>query len=178
MFKFSVQESRCICDLVFSSVVAIWFEHHSRASRPLLHVGWLSTWCHGIDASHRQAFGSPASFRPAGAWSENSQFFENRLPVGGVKEGESLDAAARRVCAEEAGFVETGSRLPAIEVSEGDTAIRYTFFLATVVGDAADWETDRKRDWLPLSKVVDTVPPIFHDVARVAVEQLARMHSI
>ena len=95
------------------------------------------------------------------------------FPVGSVETGESLEDAAKRECEEESGYnVELGARLPSVQV-EGDTTIkRFTFFMATVVGEADQWETDRKRKWIPASQLVDTLPDIFHRVARNAVERM------
>ena len=100
------------------------------------------------------------------------------FPVGSVKQGESLEAAAKRECAEEAGYhVEVGQRLTTVEVPQGHKTKRFTFFLATVVGEAAQWETDRRREWLPVSQAGEVVSDVFRSVAREAAERLMEMNS-
>jgi 8-oxo-dGTP pyrophosphatase MutT (NUDIX family) len=97
------------------------------------------------------------------------------FPVGSVKTGESLEAAARRECEEESGFrVEIGHQLPAITLPGNGPMKRFTFFLATVVGEAAVWETDRQRTWVPVSRLVEALPDVFHGTARHAVEHLLK----
>ena len=97
------------------------------------------------------------------------------FPVGSVKEGESLEAAARRECEEESGYqVQLGLKLPTIEVSQVGRATPFTFFLATVSGETRFWETDRTRKWLPLPDLIDALPPVFQGVARQAVEHIRR----
>ena len=88
------------------------------------------------------------------------------FPVGTVENGETLESAAKRECAEESGYyVEIGQKLRTVEVSEGGKTTRFTFFLAKEVGEATTWEMDRKRVWLPLSKVVSSLPRVFQGVA-------------
>ena len=95
------------------------------------------------------------------------------FPVGSVKKGESLEAAAKRECEEESGYlVKIAGRLPSIEILGNGAAKRFTFFLATVVGEVDQWETDRQRKWFPASQVVAAVPDIFQGVARKAVEHI------
>ncbi len=68
------------------------------------------------------------------------------FPVGTVEKGETLEVAARRECAEESGYlVNIQVELPAMEVTEGKRRTRFTFFLATVSGEASQWETDREK---------------------------------
>lgn len=98
------------------------------------------------------------------------------FPVGTVEQGESLEDAAKRECVEEAGFyVDIESTLSTVEVPKGDITLRYTFFLATIVGEAATWETDREREWVQISKLVDRLPNIFLDVAREAVQRISQL---
>jgi len=100
------------------------------------------------------------------------------FPVGNVKRGESLEAAAKRECKEETGYhVDLGVKLPKVEASDGETRVGFTFFLATVVGNATQWEKDRKRDWFPASKVADALPIVFRPVAIDAVQRLMQMES-
>lgn len=100
------------------------------------------------------------------------------FPVGSVKRGESLEAAAKRECTEETGYyVDLGAKLPIVEVLDGKSKVRFTFFLASVVGNTAQWETDRKREWLPASKVANALPTVFLPVALEALQRLMRMKS-
>jgi len=97
------------------------------------------------------------------------------FPVGGVKKGESLKAAAKRECLEESGYhVDIGPRLSPVEISKENITTRFTFYLATVVGEAETWEMDRTRDWLPVSKLADMLPDIFRGVAHEAVQLIAK----
>ena len=92
------------------------------------------------------------------------------FPVGSLEKGESLEAAAGRECLEESGYrVATGEKLPHVEVSKDGRTVRFTFFLATVIGQTGQWETDRQRRWVPASQVVDALPDVFQGVARQAV---------
>jgi 8-oxo-dGTP pyrophosphatase MutT (NUDIX family) len=103
--------------------------------------------------------------------------YENQwvFPVGSVKPGESLEAAAKRECEEESGYlVEVGDRLPSVEIPGNGKPKRFTFFLSTVVGQVDQWETDRRRKWLPASKVVAALPDVFQGLARRAVERILR----
>ena len=98
--------------------------------------------------------------------------FKNQwvFPVGTVEKGESLDAAARRECQEESGYlVELEQRLPPVETTTSGATKRFTFFLARAVGEVDAWETDRARRWLPASALVDALPAVFQGVARKAI---------
>lgn len=95
------------------------------------------------------------------------------FPVGSVEKGETLAATARRECMEESGYlVEIGEKFPLVEVAQGDRMVRFSFFLATVVGEADVWETDRQRRWLPVSQVVDALPDVFKGVVGQAVDRI------
>ena len=97
------------------------------------------------------------------------------FPVGSVKKDESLEAAAKRECEEESGYkVEIGLRLPTVQFEGNNIIKRFTFFMATVVGETDQWETDRKRRWLPVSLIVGALPDVFQGVAREAVEHILR----
>ncbi len=95
------------------------------------------------------------------------------FPVGTVETGESLEEAATRECVEESGYrVQIEQKLKAVEVSRKKKTIRFTFFLATVIGEETEWETDRKRKWVPISEAVGFLPDIFHSVAHKATKKL------
>jgi hypothetical protein len=69
--------------------------------------------------------------------------------------------------------VDIENKLPSIDISGNGSAKRFTFFLASVVGEVDQWETDRQRKWLPASQLVAALPAIFQGVARQAVEHIA-----
>ena len=97
------------------------------------------------------------------------------FPVGSVKKDESLEAAAKRECEEESGYrVDIGIRLSSFQLSGNGITKRFTFFLAKVVGETDQWETDRKKRWLPVSLIVGALPDVFQGVAREAVEHILR----
>lgn len=100
------------------------------------------------------------------------------FPVGSVEEGESLEAAAKRECKEESGYlVNLGDRLFSIETEDNGQAKRFTFFLATVVGEVDQWEMDRQRKWLPASQVAAALPDVFQGVAHQAVERIMKFNQ-
>lgn len=95
------------------------------------------------------------------------------FPVGSVEAGESLKAAARRECKEESGYlVNIGDRLDSIQTSGDGHAKRFTFFLATVIGEVDEWEMDRQRKWLPASTLAAALPDIFQGTAHQAIERI------
>ena len=101
--------------------------------------------------------------------------FKNQwvFPVGTVEKGEPLDAAARRECEEESGYrVELQSPLPPFDLAGNGSTKRFTFFLATVIGEVPSWETDRQRKWLPVSSLVAALPEVFQKIARQAIERM------
>ncbi|MCI5131703.1 MAG: NUDIX domain-containing protein [Candidatus Electrothrix sp. EH2] len=79
------------------------------------------------------------------------------FPVGGIDPGETPEIAAARECEEESGYcVETGKKLsPVSSSSDSGKSDNFTFFLATVSAEKESWETDRSREWVPLSQVKD-----------------------
>jgi 8-oxo-dGTP pyrophosphatase MutT (NUDIX family) len=94
------------------------------------------------------------------------------FPVGGIDPGETPEIAAARECEEESGYcVEIGKKLaPGDSGKELDL---FTFFLATVSSEKEKWETDRSREWVPLSQAKDRLPSFLHSVAEAAVNCLA-----
>jgi 8-oxo-dGTP pyrophosphatase MutT (NUDIX family) len=99
------------------------------------------------------------------------------FPVGGIDPGETAKIAAARECEEESGYcVKIGEKLTPIESCEscsGKKTARFTFFLATVTAEKETWETDRSREWVPLSQAKDRLPSLFHSVAEEAARFLA-----
>ncbi|CAK8713680.1 Nudix hydrolase domain-containing protein [Candidatus Electrothrix laxa] len=88
------------------------------------------------------------------------------FPVGGIDPGETPEIAAARECEEESGYcVKIGKKLTPTD--------HFTFFLATVSAEKETWETDRSREWVPLSQAKDRLPSLFHSVADEAARSLA-----
>jgi 8-oxo-dGTP pyrophosphatase MutT (NUDIX family) len=84
------------------------------------------------------------------------------FPVGGVDKGETLAEAAARECREESGYcVQIGEQAAAVESQETERRVCYTFYLATAIGEEADWEQDRERRWVPFSQAIAMLPEIF-----------------
>ncbi len=95
------------------------------------------------------------------------------FPVGSVEKDEPLEVAAQRECLEESGYrVDIGEALPRVETATDHRTVRFTFFLARVVGETDQWETDRQRKWVPVSQVVDMLPEIFQGIGRRAVKRI------
>ena len=96
------------------------------------------------------------------------------FPVGTVDPGETLEQAAARECMEESGYtVRTGPLLKTIELEQKNTHNRFSFFAAQIIGEVNSYETDRQRQWVPLSQLMDTIAAVFAPVARAAVEHLS-----
>ncbi len=96
------------------------------------------------------------------------------FPVGGIDPGETPEIAAQRECEEESGYrVEPGEQLSPVESCTKGKTVRFIFFLAAVVSEAEIWETDRTREWVPLSQAADRLPSIFQSVAAEAARYLA-----
>ncbi len=86
------------------------------------------------------------------------------FPVGGIDPGETPNIAAARECEEESGYsVELGKKLTPLDPK--NELDMFTFFLATISGEKETWETDRTREWIPLSQVKNKLPVFFHTVA-------------
>ena len=99
------------------------------------------------------------------------------FPVGGIDPGETAEIAAQRECEEESGYrVELGAQLAPVESCAKGKTVRFTFFLASVVSEAETWETDRTREWVPLSQAADRLPSIFQSVAAEAAQCLAKQN--
>ncbi len=100
------------------------------------------------------------------------------LPVGSVEHAEPLAAAAQRECEEETGYVvELGRQLNAVKVAGKKRTQRFTFFLATRVAQASNWERDRQQRWVQLSELLSCLPEVFHAVAQQAVELIRELDA-
>jgi len=132
-----------------------------------IHFG-LRSWC--VD----QLGFLDVAFRPDGTYAiliitarrqRNAWIF----PVGTVDPGETLEQAAARECMEESGYtVRTGPLLKALDLTSKNGLRRFSFFAAQVTGEVDEYETDRRRRWVPLTQLVDTVSEAFAPVARAA----------
>ncbi len=95
------------------------------------------------------------------------------FPVGGIDPGETPEIAAARECEEESGYcVEIGKKLS--PVAPGNELDLFTFFLATVSAEKETWESDRRREWIPLSQAKDRLPSFLQTVAEEAAHCLAQ----
>ncbi len=91
------------------------------------------------------------------------------FPVGTVDPGETLEQAAARECMEESGYtVRTGPLLKALDLTSKNGRRRFSFFAAQVTGEVDEYETDRRRRWVPLAQLADTVSEAFAPVVRAA----------
>lgn len=96
------------------------------------------------------------------------------FPVGTVDPGETLEQAAARECMEESGYTtRIGPLLKTIELERNNTRKRFSFFAAQITGEVGTYETDRQRQWVPLSQLMDTITEAFAPVAHAAVEHLS-----
>ena len=96
------------------------------------------------------------------------------FPVGTVDPGETLEQAAARECMEESGYtVRTGPLLKALDLASKNGPRRFSFFAAQVTGEVDEYETDRRRRWVPLAQLVNTVSEAFAPVARAALAYLS-----
>ncbi len=96
------------------------------------------------------------------------------FPVGTVDPGETLEQAAARECMEESGYtVRTGPLLKALDLAHKNGRRRFSFFAALVTGEVDEYETDRRRRWVPLAQLVETVSEAFAPVARAALAHLS-----
>ena len=96
------------------------------------------------------------------------------FPVGTVDPGETLEQAAARECMEESGYtVRTGPLLKALDLAHKNGRRRFSFFVAPVTGEVDEYETDRRRRWVPLAQLVETVSEAFTPVARAALAYLS-----
>ena len=96
------------------------------------------------------------------------------FPVGTVDPGETLEQAAARECMEESGYtVRTGPLLKALDLASKNGPRRFSFFAAQVTGEVDEYETDRRRRWVPQAQLVETVSEAFAPVARAALAYLS-----
>ncbi|MCY4386476.1 MAG: NUDIX domain-containing protein [Desulfurellaceae bacterium] len=96
------------------------------------------------------------------------------FPVGTVDPGETLEQAAARECMEESGYtVRTGPLLKALDLAHKNGLRHFSFFAAQVTGEVDEYETDRRRRWVPLAQLVETVSEAFAPVARAALAHLS-----
>lgn len=96
------------------------------------------------------------------------------FPVGTVDPGETLEQAAARECMEESGYtVRTGPLLKALDLAHKNGFRHFSFFAAQVTGEVDEYETDRRRRWVPLAQLVETVSEAFAPVARAALAHLS-----
>ena len=96
------------------------------------------------------------------------------FPVGTVDPGETLEQAAARECMEESGYtVRTGPLLKALDLASKSGRRRFSFFAAQITGEVDEYETDRRRRWVPLTQLVETVSEAFAPVARAALAYLS-----
>ncbi len=96
------------------------------------------------------------------------------FPVGTVDPGETLEQAAARECMEESGYtVQTGPLLKALDLASKNGPRRFSFFAAQVTGEVDEYETDRRRRWVPLARLVDSVSEALAPVARAALVYLS-----
>ena len=100
------------------------------------------------------------------------------FPAGSVEEGETLQEAAARECAEESGYiVEVGDEIQALEIEQGNKVSHFTFYLASVTGETDDYEKDRKRKWVLKDELLIAITDVFKSVAVEAIRIVAEPTS-
>lgn len=93
------------------------------------------------------------------------------FPAGTVEEGETLQQAAARECAEESGYIVlVGEEIKTIEIEQNNKISHFTFYLATVTGETDDYEKDRKRKWVSSLELPHVAAEIFSEVAIKAIQ--------
>ena len=96
------------------------------------------------------------------------------FPVGMIDQGETLQEAAIRECAEESGYeVKIETELGVVEADDGVSVKRMTFFLAHVSGETPVYETDRSRRWVEISELPKCVPVRFLPIANIVLEKFS-----
>lgn len=98
------------------------------------------------------------------------------FPVGTVDKGETLAEAAARECVEESGFiVDIGAEVSKVRLARGKRTDEFTFFLAQVRDETAEYEHDRQRRWVAVVDLPTAVAPVFRDVGETAVVMLNQL---
>lgn len=96
------------------------------------------------------------------------------FPVGAVEPDEDLQKAAIRECKEESGYVVKVERKDSwfLELEQEETIDQMKFFLGKVVQSTSQYETDRQRQWIPLSEITKHIAEDFLTMAQVIQTQL------
>ena len=88
------------------------------------------------------------------------------FPLGTVEKNESLKEAAARECVEESGYiVEVQKKIGSFKHNKKKSENLFTFYSATVVDETDDYEKDRKRIWVELSELQETVTEFLSEIA-------------
>ena len=88
------------------------------------------------------------------------------FPVGTVEDHETLQVAAARECEEESGYkVETEDEIGTVQIKDKRQINYYTFYKATVTGEAEEYEIDRERIWVSIDELKNNIAEIFLPIA-------------
>lgn len=89
------------------------------------------------------------------------------FPVGTVEDHETLQVTAARECEEESGYlVETEDEIGIVQVEDDNSSTIFTFYKANVTGEKDEYEKDRKRKWVVLKELEESVADIFKPIAK------------